>query len=120
MLNKKRKGYMIEIDLPEECGHTGYSVDCLYKYNMSKEKYRLSMWLRRNDIDDRFKIDSQEIDSQFISGTKENIEENICRIVEQASLSDFFEPYIQRFEYTYKCFDKGDELFESEQISDAS
>ncbi len=78
------------------------------------------MWLKRKDIDDKFKIDSQEIDTQYISGTKESIRQNICRIVEQASLSGFFDYYIERYEYTCKCFDRGNDLFEKEMIDNAS
>ena len=75
------------------------------------------MWLKRNDIDDRFKIDSQEIDTQYISGTRETIRDNICRIVEQASLSGFFDRYIQRYEYEMNCFDIGNDLVESERLN---
>ena len=51
-------------------------------------------------------------------GTKENIRQNICKIVEQLSLSGFFNYYIECFEYTVKCFDKGNEIFESEKLGD--
>lgn len=116
MLKYKNKGYTIEINLPEECGYKDYSVECTYKFDKEIEKYLLSMWIKRNDIGDKFKIDSQEIDTQYISGTKENIRQNICKIVEQASLSGFFEYYIERYEYTYECFDRGDELLEKERL----
>lgn len=115
MLKAVREGYTIKIKLPEECGHDGYSVRCTYKYKKAKGKYLLSMWLHRDDIDDDFKIDSQEISTQYIPGTKETIEDNICRIVEQASIGGYFEYYITRFEYTYKCFDHGNELLEIEE-----
>lgn len=115
MNNLIREGYTIRINLPEECGYKGYSVKCTYKYNKPKGKYKLSMWLKRNDIADDFKIDSQEIDTQYISGTKETIESNIMRIVEQASLSGYFDYYIERFKYTYDCFEKGNDLFETER-----
>lgn len=116
MLRYINKGYTIEIPLSGKYGDDGYSVECTYKFNKSKEKYLLSMWLKRNDIDDKFKIDSQEIDTQYITGTKETIVNNICRIVEQAIYSNFFDYYIDRYEYTYKCFDKGDDFFESERL----
>ena len=119
MLRYRNRNFM-EIPIPEECGHDGYIADCVYSYDKEKEKYALSMWLRKSGIDDRFKIDSQEIDTQYISGTRENIRENICRIVEYACLSGFFDEYIKRFEYTYKCFDRGNELFESERLSDVN
>lgn len=117
MLKLIREGYTIRIQLPEECGYKGYSVKCTYKYNKSKEKYLLSMWLKRDDIDDNFKIDSQETDAQYIPGSKETIEDNIIRIVEQASLSGYFNHYIERFEYTYNCFGRGNELFKQERLN---
>lgn len=120
MLRHKNKGYTIEIDLPAECGYEGYSVECTYRFIKSKEKYSLSMWLRHKDIDDKFKIDSQEIDTQLISGTRENIVENICRIVEEASLSGYFDHYIETYKYTYECFNRGNELYEEERTSDKS
>lgn len=113
-----REGYTIRIQLPTECGE--YSVKCTYKYNKFKEKYLLDMWLMRNDIHDEFQIRSQRIDKQYISGTKETIEDNICRIVEHASLSGYFDEFIKNFEYTYKCFDKGNEYFELEGVENAS
>lgn len=120
MLRYKNKGYTIEINLPEECGHKGYSVECTYKYDKEKEKYLLSMWLKRSDIDDKFKIDSQEVDTQYISGTKENIRQNICKIVKQMSIQGFFKHYIERYEYIYKCFERGLELFEKERLHNVS
>lgn len=110
-----REGYTIRMKLPKECGYKGFWVKCTYKYDIRKEKYRLSMWLKRDDIDDDFRIDSQEIDTQYIPGTKETIEDNIRRIVEQAGKSGYFDYYIKRFAYTYHCFERGDELFEAER-----
>lgn len=120
MLKYENKGYTIEIKLPEECGYKGYSVECRYQYDKQKQKYSLSMWLKANGIDERFKIDSQEIDTQYISGTKENIRQNICRIVEQASLSGYFDHYIQRYEYEMRCFNIGNDIVEKENLGDAN
>lgn len=116
----KYLGQTIEINLPEECDAEGYSVKCVFKYDKNEEKYILSMWLHYKGIDDDFKIDSQEIDTQYVHGTKGTIIENIYRIVQQASLSGFFAPYIERFEYTYDCFGKGDEIYEKEKLSSKS
>lgn len=117
-MKPKFKGNTIEMRLPVECGYKGYSVECTYKYHKKKEKYLLSMWLKRQDVGDKFKIESQEIDTQYIPGTRETIVENICRIVNQASLSGYFDHYIKRYEYTLKCFDRGDELYEKERLKD--
>lgn len=118
MYNIIKEGYTIRIKLPEECGHEGYSVKCTYKYKKAKEKYLLALWLKRDDIDDDFRIDAQEIDAQYISGTRENIENNIIRIVRQASLSGYFDRYIKRFEYTCQCFERGNAMFEQERLNE--
>ena len=76
------------------------------------------MWLRKDEINDTFKIDSQEIDNQYISGDKTNIRQNICKIVEQALSSGFFDDYVKRYEYTAKCFARGNELFEEERLGE--
>lgn len=116
MLNAKNLGYTIRFTLPNECGypHT-YTVECRYKYDKEAEKYLLSMWLCRSDIPDRFKIDGQEIDTQYISSTRETIWNDIGRLVEYAALSGFFDRYVKEYEYTYKCCDRGNEFFEMEQ-----
>lgn len=116
MIKYKDVGRIISVELPEECGQEGYSVWCAYKYNKWKDKYSLSMWLKRNDIDDTYKIDHQHIDTQYIFGTKESIRDNICRVVEQISKYGFFTPYIEKFEHTYKCFDRGNDLYEQEKL----
>lgn len=115
-MQKRRKGYTIEINLPKECGYSGYIVVCTYKYNKQIDKYSLEMELKYKDIGDSFRIDRQEIDTQYISGTKDTIEENIIRIIEQAYLSGFFDNYIKRYEYTLKCFEKGNEIYEQERL----
>ena len=118
MLKYKNIGYVIEIKLPKECGHDGYIAECRYQYDKEKDKYILDMWLKRDDLDERFKIDAQNIDTQYISGTKETIKQNICRVVEQACNVGFFNDYIKNFEYMYKCFYKGNELIEAENFGE--
>lgn len=114
-----REGYTIRLSLPEQYGYGGYSIRCTYKYNRAREKYLLSMWLRREDIDDDFRIEAQEIDAQYISGTRETIEDNIFRVVEQACINGYLDHYIKRFEYTCKCFECGNERYELEALAKA-
>lgn len=116
MLRCINKGQSVDVELPEECGYKGYWIHCEYLYDKTQEKYKLSMWLEREDIDDRFKISHQQIDTQYLSGTRDTIRDNICRVIEMASLSGFFDYYIERFEYTYKCFDRGDNMYEKERF----
>ena len=107
MIKCRNKRTTLTIDLPEECGHTGYSVDCSYSFDKDQKQYLLSMELFRNDISDK-----QTIDEQYINGDEITIEYNIRRVVEYASMSGYFDKYIEKYEYTYKCFDKGNEFFE--------
>lgn len=113
MIKYKNKRTTITIDLPEECGHEGYSVDCSYFYDKNEKQYLVSMELFRNDIKDK-----QLIDSQYINGDENAIEFNIRHIVEYASMSGYFEKYIQKYEYTYKCFDKGNDFFETDDLDE--
>lgn len=93
-----KEGYTIIVKLSEECGYTGYSVKCTYKYINQKGKYSLSMWIVKNGYHDDLSIGPQEIDTKYITSTKENIEKDIRRIVTDASLSGYFDEYINRFE----------------------
>lgn len=116
MLKSNYKGTTIEIKLPEECGHEGYSVECTYRYDMKKDKYLLSMWLKRKGIDSKFRIEQQEVDTQYITSSRETITKDICKIVEYASYSGYFERYIQCFEYEQKCFEYGNDYYERERL----
>ena len=120
MLRYKNMGYTIRFDLSTGCrNNNGYSVECTYIYNKDTDKYSLAMYLCRSDLKDRFKIDRQEIDTQEISGTKDTIKDNIRKIVEYMDSTGWFAPYIEECEYMLKCFDRGNDLFESERLSNA-
>ena len=111
MLKKNYLGTTITIELPEN-QYKGYVVDCTYKYDKHEDKYAIVMWLRRTDIDDRLQICSQEVNVQYITSDKENIQNDITRLIEQAANSTFFDNYIARFEYYDKCFTYGNDYFE--------
>ena len=114
MFRYENLGTTIEVKLPNQDGYQGFSAVCRYIFDHEVEKYRLSMWLHHEEIDDLFKIDEQEIDTQYITSEKKDIKKNICRIVEQAYSCGFFDDYIRRFEYTYNCFNRGNEMIEQE------
>lgn len=112
----KRKGYVVEADL-KRYGYKEYFVECTYRYDKEKEKYLLRMGLKPKNSDSRVKIEFNEIDTQYVPGTKENIEDHIDRIIEQAATSKFFDSYVEQFEYECKCFDIGNEILEKERIN---
>ncbi len=122
MMKPRCKGQTCEINL-SKWGYAGYAVECSYYFDKRNNKYSLSMWLRNNDIDDRMRLSSKKVDTQYISGTKETIVENICRIVHQAATvtnekgEKYFDKYVERYEYELACFERGNELCEQERLA---
>lgn len=122
MMRPRCKGQTIEINL-SKWGYKNYFAECAYHFNKREGKYSLSMWLNRRDLEDRMRLSSKKVDTQYISGTKETIVENICRVVHQAATvvdengKKYFDPFIERYEYELKCFERGNELFEQERIN---
>lgn len=122
MMNPKFKGNTLIINL-SDFGYKNYFVECAYHFVKCKGKYSISMWLNRNDMEDRMQLSSKKIDTQYLSGTRETIVENICRIVHQASTvanengERYFDRFIERYEYELKCFDRGNDLFEKERLT---
>lgn len=116
MMRPKFNGHSIEINL-SEWGYQNYIAECAYHFDKKENKYSLSMWLNRSDMEDRMRLSSKKVDTQYISGTRETIIENICRVVHQACLSGYFNHYVERYEYELKCFERGNDLFELERLN---
>lgn len=122
MMRPRCKGQTVEINLTH-WGYKGYIAECAYYYDKQKEKYLLSMWLRNTDIEDRMRLSSKKVDTQYISGTRDTIVENICRIVYQAATvadendKKYFDHFVERYEYELACFERGNELFEAERLA---
>ena len=76
MKQLKRKGFTVESDLGRY-GYKDYSVECTYQYDKKEGKYLLRMGLKPKYFSSRIKIEFNEIDIQYISGTRENIERRI-------------------------------------------
>ena len=96
--------------------YLGYAASCQYKYIKKENKYLLRMWLKHKSFDGLFRIEYEGIDTQYISGSRKNIQENICRIISQMMAHKYFDLYIDRFEYDIKCCEKGSE-YVSEGVS---
>lgn len=115
------KGQTIEINL-SKWGYRDYIAECAYYFDKREGKYSLSMWLNRNDTEDRMRLSSKKVDTQYISGTRETIVENICRVVHQAATVAnehdirYFDRFVERYEYELKCFELGNELLEQERL----
>lgn len=122
LMQPKFKGNTLTIEL-SDFGYENYFVECAFHFDKQKGKYALSMWLNRHDIEDRMMLSSKKVDTQYISGTRNTIVENICRIVHQAStVSDkdgvrYFDYFVERYEYELACFERGNELIEQERLA---
>lgn len=111
-----RKGFTVEVDLGKY-GYKSYSVECTYQYDKKEGNYLLRMGLKPKHFGSRIKIEFNEIDTQYISGMRENIERRIKKLIDFAASSNFFDEHIKQFEYECKCFDIGNEILEKERLS---
>lgn len=116
IMKPRYKGYTLEISL-DNWGYKEHFVECTYRFVKRKEKYALSMWLCHKNLDDRMKLSSKGIDTQYIHGIRDTIEENVCRVVHQMCISKTFDYFVKQYEYELKCFDRGHELFEQESLA---
>ena len=123
IMKPKCKGQNVEIKL-SNWGYKNYVAECAFYFDKRKDKYSLSMWLRNTNIEDRMRLSSKKVDTQYIPGTKETIVENICRIVYQAATvadeetgKKYFDHFVERYEYELACFERGNELFEKERLA---
>ena len=114
----ENEGYGMTISLSQfnpDKKYQNYAVFCQYRYEKDLQKYRLRMWLQHLCNDSSYKIEFSDIDTQYISGTRKTIRANICRIVDQAMKSSYFDHFIERFEFEIACCDKGIGLVEEER-----
>lgn len=122
LMKPKFKGNTLKIEL-FDFGYENYFVECAYHFDKHEGKYSLSMWLNHNDMEDRMKLSSKKVDTQYIPGTRETIVENICRIVHHAATVEnengvrYFDYFVERYEYELACFERGNELFEQERLA---
>lgn len=114
------EGYSITINLSQfnkDEKYKGYSASCQYKYNKENEKYSLCMWLKHSTMDQKYRVEYDGIDTQYISGTRDTIRENICRIVEVMMEQNRFDYFIDRYEYDMKCCERGAEILDAKGMT---
>ncbi len=122
LMQPQFKGNTITIEL-SDFGYENYIVECAYHFDKHEDKYALSMWLNRTDLEDRMMLSSKKVDTQYIPGTRETIVDNICRIIHQAATVEndngvrYFDYFVERYEYELSCFERGNELFEKERLA---
>jgi len=105
--------HAITIDL-----HNGYSVIAMKLFDKNTENYEVTLYIKDNTINLLDLIETQE-KVPFYTDSK-TINSSILRHVANLLSDGFFNYYINRYDYMMKCFDRGHELFEKEQLSDVS
>lgn len=88
-----------------------YKVWLMANWNKDDQKYNVIMYLQRNDIDLLDKMDELTRD---IESDRQSIKSDLCKMVSYLAEKNNFDQYIKRYEYQMQCFDKGNELLESE------
>lgn len=98
--------------------HNGYSVIAVSGFNISKQNYTTTLFLKANTISDWKLIEKAEY-LEF-NATRNTINSAILKQVSIYLEEGFFDYYIDRYKYEMKCFDIGNELCEKEMKSNAS
>lgn len=102
---------IISIDL-----HNDYSVIAVWSYDSTDNHYDTTLFLKEKTID---KLDLIKDDLIFYA-TRKTINSAILKQVATYLDENFFEYYIQRYEYDLKCCEIGDEEIKKEKFLNAS
>ena len=101
---------VISIDLGNH-----YTVIALKTWNIEKQNYTVQLMLKENTVDKWDLIEDAE--TIEINTNHKFINSAILKQIDLYLSEGFFDKYIDRYEYELKCFDRGNDLFESESMS---
>ena len=101
---------VISIDLGNH-----YTVIVLKTWNIEKQNYTIQLMLKENSVDKWDLI--EEAETIEINTNHKFINSAILKQIDLYLSEGFFDKYIDRYEYELKCFDRGNDLFESESMS---
>lgn len=89
----------------------GHSVSAVTKWDREENTYRMTLYLKGDTYDVLDLIEEKE--NIVIHTDKKTLFSDVIKIVTGYYLEGFFDNYIRRYDYMMKCFDKGNEFFES-------
>lgn len=92
----------------------GYSVLAVMLWNNESKNYTVSFYLKGDTYDTLELIESKE--NFVIESTVKTVKYDVTKIINDLLFSGFFKEYTDRYEYMMKCFDMGNELYESERM----
>ena len=97
--------------------HNGYTIIAIKGFYQKGYKYNVTLFLKENTIDDWKLIEKAEhLEFNAVEPTK--INSVILKTVSTMENEGFFDYYIDRYEYEAKCTSRGNDLYESEKLSE--
>lgn len=102
---------VVTIDL-----HNGYTVIAVSGWQPKDRNYITTLFLKDNSVDTWNLIEQAE--SLEFQASNKTINSAILKLVSTYLAEGFFDSYIDRCEYEMKCFEKGNDLFETERMVD--
>ena len=111
MIRRYRNVPSIEFDLEND-----YIVKAEYVFNKDSGEYLVTFYIRQSQIGMWDQID-KATNIKFVS-SYEFIKTDIAKYFTKLLIDGFFKYYIDRYIYQMKCFDRGNDLFESEHLND--
>lgn len=99
---------VITIDL-----HNGYVVMAVSGYNKENKSYTTTLFISEKSTDEWHLINNPD-KITFNVGYK-TINAAVLKYVSDCLEKGFFDHYIDMYEYQLKCFEKGNDYFESER-----
>ena len=91
-------------------GLTNHQVS-ISGWNIEEQKYKTDLFLKYKDVDSWKLIEDNTLE---FDASYKTICSAVLKKVSELYAENFFDYYIDRYEYELKCADKGNELFESE------
>ena len=89
----------------------GYSIIAITKFDRNENTYRLTLYLKGDTYDVWELIEKKE--NAKIHVNKSTLFSDVVKIITGYYVDGVFDYYIERYDYMMKCFDKGNEFFES-------
>lgn len=91
--------------------NNGYSVVAISIWDRVENVYRTTLYLKGDTYDTLDLIEEKE--GIVVKADMKTVKSELTKIITNLLTDGFFKHYIERYDYMMKCFDKGNEFFES-------
>lgn len=91
--------------------NNGYSVIVISIWDKGEKIYRSTFYLKGDSYDTLDLIESKE--GIKVDADMKTLKVELAKMITNLLTNGFFKYYIERYNYMMRCFDKGNELFET-------